>query len=55
MQLIDVYLSKSPVDSDEIVSVMDDVVKTEEDSEKKLLFSQRKLEFLEEFAEECTA
>ncbi|XKL64507.1 hypothetical protein PGB90_004593 [Kerria lacca] len=53
LQLIDVYMNKIPVDVPEILNIMDDVIEKEEDSEKKLLFAQRKLEFLEEFSDDC--
>lgn len=48
-------MNKNPIESDEIVTIMDAVINAEQDNEKKLLFAQRKLEFLEEFAEECVA
>lgn len=46
-------MCKNPVDTTAIIGIMDDVIQTTEDSDKKLLFAQRKLEFLEEFSDSC--
>lgn len=51
LQLIDLYMNQTPVNEEAIVKVMDEVIDQESEVEKKLLFAQRKLEFLEEFSE----
>lgn len=44
-------MNQTSVNEEEIVKVMDEVIDQENEVEKKLLFAQRKLEFLEEFSE----
>lgn len=55
LQLIDVHMYKNPVDTSAVVAIMDNVIEKTEDLDKKLLFAQRKLEFLEEFSDNCAA
>lgn len=43
-------MNQTTVNEEEIIKVMDEVINNENEVEKKLLFAQRKLEFLEEFS-----
>lgn len=46
-------MCKNPVDPSEIIKILDKFVSTSENMDRKLLFAQRKLEFLEEFSDDC--
>lgn len=54
LQLIDLLLQRDNVDPDEVVQVMDLFVARENiEPEQKVLFAQRKVEFLEDFGKDC--
>jgi pre-mRNA-processing factor 39 len=42
-------LQKNPLNEDEIVSIIDQFLSRDTDPEQKVLFAQRKVEFLEDF------
>ena len=51
LQLIDLGLQRNPVDTQEIVGYMDMFIDREHaDLEQRVLFAQRKVEFLEDFS-----
>ncbi|KAK0164786.1 hypothetical protein PV328_003362 [Microctonus aethiopoides] len=51
LQLIDLGLQRNPVDTDEVISYMDMFIEREHaDLEQRVLFAQRKVEFLEDFS-----
>ncbi|XP_046628060.1 pre-mRNA-processing factor 39 [Neodiprion virginianus] len=51
LQLIDLGLQRSPVDTSEVVGYMDMFIEREHaDLEQRVLFAQRKVEFLEDFS-----
>jgi pre-mRNA-processing factor 39 len=49
LQLVDVHYQQNPVNEAEITKIMDRAIEVLEDTEQKVLFAQRKVEFLEEF------
>lgn len=50
LQMIDLAMQRPEIDEAEVVLVLDGVLQKEElDSEQKVLFAQRKVEFLEDF------
>lgn len=49
LQLIDMCLQKSPVDEEKIIGILDKFLEKEGDAEQKVMFAQRKIEFLEDF------
>jgi pre-mRNA-processing factor 39 len=49
MQLVDVYYQQTPIKHTDIVRVLDRAIQAITDLDNKLLFAQRKVEFLEEF------
>lgn len=51
LQLIDLGLQRNPVDTQEVVGYMDMFIEREHaDLEQRVLFAQRKVEFLEDFS-----
>lgn len=53
LQLIDLGLQRNPVNTDEVISYMDMFIDRENaDVEQRVLFAQRKVEFLEDFSED---
>ena len=51
LQLIDLGLQRNPVDTEEVVGYMDMFIEREHaDLEQRVLFAQRKVEFLEDFS-----
>lgn len=51
LQLIDLGMQRTPVDTQEIVGYMDMFIEREHaDLEQRVLFAQRKVEFLEDFS-----
>lgn len=49
LQLIDMGLQQNPLDEDSIISIIDQFLSRDTDPEQKVLFAQRKVEFLEDF------
>ncbi|XP_067134956.1 pre-mRNA-processing factor 39 isoform X1 [Centruroides vittatus] len=49
MQLVDAGYQSSPMNEQQITEAFDEALASEMDSDQKMLFSQRKLEFLEDF------
>lgn len=50
LQMIDLAMQREEVDEAEVLAIMDGVIEKEElDAEQKVLFAQRKVEFLEDF------
>lgn len=49
LHLIDFYMQKSELDFKEIVGVIDAFLEKEPEVDQRVLFAQRKLEFLEDF------
>ncbi|XP_021920001.1 pre-mRNA-processing factor 39 isoform X3 [Zootermopsis nevadensis] len=49
LQLIDMGLQQNPLNEDDIVSIIDQFLSRDTDPEQKVLFAQRKVEFLEDF------
>lgn len=54
LQLIDMGLQKTPIDEDSIISILDQFLSKEGEPEQKLMFAQRKIEFLEDFGSDIT-
>ncbi|XP_011496221.1 PREDICTED: pre-mRNA-processing factor 39 [Ceratosolen solmsi marchali] len=53
LQLIDLGLQRNPIDTDEVISYMDLFIDREHaDAEQRVLFAQRKVEFLEDFSDD---
>lgn len=49
LQLIDMGLQLNPLDENNIISIIDQFLSRDTDPEQKVLFAQRKVEFLEDF------
>jgi len=49
LQLIDMGLQQNPLNEDDIISIIDQFLSRDTDPEQKVLFAQRKVEFLEDF------
>lgn len=49
LQLIDMGLQQNPLNEDNIISIIDQFLSRDTDPEQKVLFAQRKVEFLEDF------
>jgi len=49
LQLIDMGLQKNPIDEERIVAILDQFLDKDSDLEQKIMFAQRKIEFLEDF------
>lgn len=49
LQLIDMGLQRSPLNEDEILFIIDQFLNRDADPEQKVLFAQRKVEFMEDF------
>jgi hypothetical protein len=49
LQLIDMGLQQNPLNEDNIISIIDQFLCRDTDPEQKVLFAQRKVEFLEDF------
>lgn len=49
LQLIDMGLQVNPLDENNIISIIDQFLSRDTDPEQKVLFAQRKVEFLEDF------
>lgn len=54
LQLIDMGLQKTPIDENSIISILDQFLNKEGEPEQKLMFAQRKIEFLEDFGSDIT-
>lgn len=52
LQLIDMGLQKNPLDEGEIITIIDQFLSGDADPEQKVLFAQRKVEFLEDFGKD---
>merc|ERR1719186_841067 len=55
IQHVDLLLNSTPMDVPEVVAVLDKALQQEFPDKHKLLFSQRKVEFLEDFGSDITA
>lgn len=55
LQLIDLAMQTKPLDIDLVVSVIDRFLERDIDADQKVLFAQRKIEFLEDFATDVLA
>lgn len=49
LQLIDMGLQQNPLNEDDIISIIDQFLTRDTEPEQKVLFAQRKVEFLEDF------
>lgn len=49
LQLIDMGLQVNPLDENNIIFIIDQFLSRDTDPEQKVLFAQRKVEFLEDF------
>ncbi|KAL0269665.1 UNVERIFIED_CONTAM: hypothetical protein PYX00_007316 [Menopon gallinae] len=54
LQLIDMGMQKTPIDEDNIISILDQFLTKDGDAEQKMLFAKRKVEFLEDFGSDIT-
>lgn len=55
LQLLDISLQKDTINEDEIVNLIDEVLEKDSfDVDQKVLFAQRKLEFLEDFGSDIS-
>ncbi|XP_049776304.1 pre-mRNA-processing factor 39-like [Schistocerca cancellata] len=52
LQLIDMGLQKNPLNEEEIIAIIDQFLSGDADPEQKVLFAQRKVEFLEDFGKD---
>merc|ERR1711915_879112 len=55
LQQIDILINSSPMDVNRIVGVIDEALKEVSPEKQKLIFAQRKVEFLEDFGSDVIA
>jgi len=54
LQLVSMEMEKQPMDEAAVVAVLDEYLARENEPEQKLLFAQRKVEFLEDFGSQIS-